>query len=224
MNYPKVTARSKIGRAYEILNTWNGFKQSDDRDSRMVRLVMAYMESVYSEVLQEDILNREKSGQSLDTQKVFEYKCQKLNVNKTCDSCEKEFWVSIPTLAQYNGVPILMDVYAGETPVLPTQNRTSARLIAKGSPIMKPSAAYYVSGSKLYFMLPGKLSLVESVSFSIVPISPSSIVNGGCFDIWSDEYPVIESLWPKVRDRVQQRLMAPNLQTLGVNNQVNDGM
>ena len=224
MNYPKVTARSKIGRAYEILNTWNGFKQSDDRDVRLVRLVMAYMESVYSEVLQEDILNREKSGQSLDTQKVFEYKCEEINVNKTCDSCEKEFWVPIPTLAQYNGSPIVMDVLAGDTPVLPTQNRASAKLIAKGSPLMPGRAAYYISGNKMYFMLPGKLSLVERVSYSVIPMAPSSPVTGGCFDIWSDDYPVIENLWPKVRDRVQQRLMGPNLQTLNVNNQVNDGM
>lgn len=225
MNFPVVSPRSKIGRAYEILNTFNGNRPTDDRDVKSVRLVMSMMDSVYAEVLQEDISNRENIGQALDTQTYFSYRCVPILIGDQCESCEKNFYVKIPTLAQYNGSPIMTNVYVGDIPSTPSKDRMSAKTISKGGLISKASPAHYIQGDKMYFILPGRMKLVSYVSFDLLPVNPSAVtVENSCFDIWSDNYPIIEYLWPKVRDRISQRLMNPLLQTARVETGVNDGM
>jgi len=225
MNFPEVNQRSKIGRAYEILNTFNGLKQSDDRDTRALRLVMAMMDSVYAEVLQEDITRRENVGQSLDPQNYFPYRCVPILVGDSCESCDKEFYVNIPNLAQYNGSPIISNVYVGDLPSAPAKDRLSARVMANGG-IGKESPSHYVQGGKIYFLLPGKFKMIKYVSFDIIPSNPSgtTVDKDDCFDIWSSEYPILDYLWPITRDRVSQRLMNPLIQTQNVESGVNDGM
>lgn len=226
IHFPEVTSRSKIGRAIEIISSFNGGKPSDDRDTRLIRLVMSSIDAVYAEVLREDLQRRQLLGEDINPQTYFSYECEPIELSEsTCEECSSTYRVKLPELAQYYGYPLIANVGNSVVKFTQTRNKQEATTIIKGRPYMPPKPAYYILGGFMYILLPPKYRKLKTVSFDVVTTTPSKTVSDSCFDIWSDDYPVMENLWPMVKDRVVQRLIEPNIRTRGVvvQDEVNDG-
>lgn len=226
IHFPEVTNRSKIGRAIEIISSFNGGKPSDDRDTRLIRLVMSSIDSVYAEVLKEDLQRKQILGEDINPQTYFSYSCEPIELAQSaCEECSSSYRVKLPELAQYYGYPLITNVGTDVVKFTQARNKQEAITLIKGRPYMPSKPAYYILGDFMYVVLPPKYKKITRISFDVVTTTPSRTSDDVCFDIWSDEYPIMENLWNVVKDRVVQRLIEPNIRTRGVvvQDEINDG-
>ena len=203
-DFPQVKPKSLLGRAYEIINRPRGGETSDDEDISL-RQIMRAIETEYAAVLKEDMDERLTNGLGINSQLGIPYDCLKLeDAKENCDcgtiKCGLKK-VRIPTFAQYGGRPAIFFFGTEEVAFQYASNLQEARTIATAKPFKPAKPAYYISGSYAIVVLPSEYSEICVVSMTGIPQNPSD-TEAECFDIWSDEYPMLEYLWSKTKQRV----------------------
>ena len=198
MNFPFVHPKSLIGRAYEILNLQHGGAVSKDNQTS-VRQVMRAIESAYAEVLNQDMTNRINSGLQINSQMGFEYDCVHLKDKKgKCEisGCSIKT-VDIPIMAEYSGVPAIFGVGSDGIQFKRVSSAKEARSATQSKKFSPGRPAYIVRSRSLDIYLSPSYNEICEISWCI-PERPST-ESDDCFDIWSEEYPILEHLWEKTK-------------------------
>ena len=222
--FPVVHPRSKIGRAYEVIDSLSGGKSTDDTPFS-VRQIIRSIESAYARAVREDVIYKQSSGETISEQLFTDIFCDKMELfHKDDCNCQSETClarrVELPVLIQYKGSPLIKDVYVGDVQAKYAFSKESALSITKGRPFINPAPAYYLSGGFMYIQLPPKMARVCTVSYSaVMEVLPSK---GSCDDIWS-EYPMIDYLWDSVKNQIRSGDGNAVLNTLQISDKVNNG-
>lgn len=203
-DFPQVKPKSLLGRAYEIINRPRGGETTDDEDISL-RQIMRAIETEYAATLKEDMDERLANGLGINSQLGIPYDCLKLeDAKESCDcgtiKCGLKK-VKIPTFAQYGGRPAIFFFGTEEVTFQYASNLQEARTIATSKPFRPAKPAYYIAGSYAMVVLPSEYSEICIVSITGIPQNPSD-TDAECFDIWSEEYPMLEYLWSKTKARV----------------------
>lgn len=216
--------RSLIGRAYEIINQMSGGAPSDDSDIS-VRSIMRAIESAYSKVLHEDLRRRLFEGRAINSQMSIPYDCIPLEPAqskcKPSRGCEVKK-VSIPNFAEYNGAPAIFFFGTDGISFTRASSETEAAQVIKPRRFAEVRPAYVVQNKQALVFLPPQYNEICSVSFSGIPEYPY-MKDPDCFDIWSEEYPILEYLWEDTKAMVMQMDAEPIIRTTPLKDEVNDG-
>lgn len=221
--FPKVHSKSKIGRAYEIIDTLNGGNTSDDNPFG-VRLIIQTIESTYAKAVREDILYKQNSGEAISDQLYTPYTCLQMEVvDDDCNCAGTKCIVKrvkISTIAQYKGSPLIRNVIVGGVQARKASNLQSAKVIAKEKPFITPSPAYYLSGGYMYVLLPSKMQRVCAIDYEAVFETLES--PDECDNLWN-EFPMVEYLWETVKNRIRASDANAILNTMQNTDSINNG-
>ena len=204
-DYPIVNPKSLIGRAYEILNRPRGGVTSDDEDIS-VRQIMRAIQTEYGAVLHDDLTERLVAGLALDPQMGVRYDCLELEDAKVGCGCGSQQCgikqVKMPTMAQYAGKALIFSFGTDHIPFTRVHNLSEAKTIATTKAYAPGRPAYWIEGEYLKVLLPAEYSEICQVYLIGTPENPSETEVNACFDIWSEEYPITEYLWSRVKSKI----------------------
>ncbi len=203
-DYPEVSPKSLIGRATQVRDLLRAGVTTDD-DNISLRLLMRVVESTYARVLQDDLDERVALGQPINPQLGFDYHCECLEDFEDCEGVDfmvKK--VKIPQLAQFNGNPAIFFFGADGVSFVRVNSKREAKAAIKPKAFQETKPAFIVRNNEAVVYLPALYSEICFIDWSGIPQSPSQ-EQGDCFDIWSEEYPILEYLWEKVVDRILNR-------------------
>ncbi len=195
--YPKVTENSLLGRAYQVIDTLSGGKSSDDNPISN-RLMMRNIVTAYGQVLREDLMLRQDRGEEVNAQMYRDYTCQNMELVEDCNGCRQLGVtlkkVKIPKLAQFAGLPLIRFVGTSSLTFSVASSLNDALSMAKSVAFNPGRASYYLSGDYLFVALPGRLAMICSINYSIIPEDPS-FSSTACFNIWAEDFPIDDYMW-----------------------------
>lgn len=199
MNFPSVHPKSLIGRAHEILNLQYGGALSKDNQTS-VRQIMRAIESAYAEVLNQDMINRINSGIQINSQMGFEYNCVSLKEKSSkcgVSGCSVKT-VDIPVMAEYAGSPAIFGVGSDGVQFKKVYSAQEAKAATSTKRFSSGRPAYIVRSRSMDIYLGAMYNEICEISWWGIPEKPST-ESSDCFDIWSEEYPILEHLWEKTK-------------------------
>jgi len=199
MNFPVVHPKSLIGRAYEILNLQHGGAVSKDSQTS-VRQIMRAIESAYAEVVNQDMKERVNTGLQINPQIGFEYNCVPLKEKESkcgISGCSIKT-IDIPVMAEYAGMPAVFGVGTDGIQFKKVNSAQEAKSVTSAKKFSPGRPAYVVKSKSLDVYLSPSYNEVCQISWWGIPEKPSS-ESSDCFDIWSEEYPMLEHLWERTK-------------------------
>ena len=224
-DYPVVNPKSLIGRAYEILNRPRGGVTSDDEDIS-VRQIMRAIQTEYPAVLHDDLIDRLVNGIALDPQIGITYECQQLEDDVTDCGCGTQRCgikrLKVPTFAEYGGRAVIFFFGVDAMAFTRVSNLQEAKVVATTKAYSSGRPAYWIEGEYIKVLLPAEYSEICQVYFVAIPDNPSHTPEDGCFDIWSEEFPILEYLWSRVKTKIMGGEIRDMVQSEGLKDTTNN--
>lgn len=217
---------SLIAKAYEILNEIKAGRTSDDERIH-IRMVIRAIRTAYAKILQDYLDEKDRNDEKPDESMYVTY-CVDMSAgdfDKITNTVLRT--ARIPEPAFYGGRPAIKYVYTSEkeTTIQKSTGKIDARTKAKGGAYSPKTPSYYFEAGRLNALFPKEfLPYKQNLHIVFMPKDPMETGTDECYDIWSNDFPINQALWAKVKEyviRFDAQVMQNGLEAVDISNDSN---